>query len=943
MAVGVGPDLHACFEDLHDLTPLERVDQRTIHPPQVLEPSERGGIPVQEPGSQEEGGADAALRQQRERVLMVIGVSVVEGDRHDRPAVECSLPRRQKLTEGDAFAVLAKPRKVVCEQIRRHRPERDRGMDGVVAEHDDPVAGFGGECTTDQPQCALDGFCAPHATPALPSTNVAPAQSKADYRSDPVRWGKQRAVEDNVPPTFFENEIMPILGAEACVLHAPQRSPDESIGGGDIDCAVRHLDPMWPLRMPRPWRLLQCLRYDVTGWYWVLERDGDIVKVDTLDDPRGIGKYGFPTELALEANENEVDAVRASYLTSKRLRKGIWGVREWQHIRSLARSNPGGFRASLERIFGSDTAASLVEAVEKAAPPDPSVRRSARMHAWLRRVRSPERAAVLATRSCGRLLARVMHPTGLTVVLAGPDGTGKSTLAQTLPQWCEGPFRRDLHIHWRPGVLPPLGKILGSAAGDPTDPHGRSPHGRWVSRAALLYYWMDFLLGSWLRVLPTRARSGLVVVERGWWDIAVDPRRYRMQVSPRTVATLGRFLPPPDLVLILEAPVETLCERKGELPAQEARRQMEVLRRIVPRHMSRAYVDASRSIDDVAASARDAVFESLSSRAVRRLGAGWIGLPRRPSPRWVLPRGPRRASIAGPSIYQPVTTRGRVGWELARLAAHLGGFRLMPRAQPPPRAVREALAPHIPARATLSAMRANHPGRYVIAVITEEGRITAIAKVATDDEGRRRLHTEADALARFGPCLASPVRAPNVIAREDGLLLLEASAWRPRARPWVLPVGVARACGELFWRTPSGEGSLGAAHGDLAPWNLLRTDRGWTLVDWEEARDDAPPFFDILHYLVQAHALLGHPSREELIWGLSTAGGWVGAALRAYGIAARVSPSRAVDFLPGYLEATMAALDPLTPDGRRGIAARRSLLGAVAAGRFASPPTTSAL
>jgi hypothetical protein len=94
--------------------------------------------------------------------------------------------------------------------------------------------------------------------------------------------------------------------------------------------------------------------------------------------------------------------------------------------------------------------------------------------------------------------------------------------------------------------------------------------------------------------------------------------------------------------------------------------------------------------------------------------------------------------------------------------------------------------------------------------------------------------------------------------------------------------------------------------------------------------------------LVQAHALLGHPSREELIRGLNTLGGWVGAAVRAYGAAARVSPFRAVDFLPGYLEATVTTLDPLTPDGRRGIAARRSLLAAVAAGRFASRPTTSA-
>ncbi len=738
--------------------------------------------------------------------------------------------------------------------------------------------------------------------------------------------------------TFFEKEILPILGEEARVLHAPQGSPGGPTGGGDLDCAVRGLDPMWPLRLPPPSRLLQRLHYDLTGWYWVLEKDGRIVKIDTLDDPRGIGGYAFPTEVALTARDDDADSVRAAYLTSKRLRKGITSAREWEHIRSLARSNPEQFRESLERIFGAEITPRLVEALEEGVPPDPAVWRSARMHARLRRVGSPERAASLAAKSLSHLLERAMHPTGLTVVVAGPEGSGKSTLAEALPRSCEGPFRRSLHIHWRPGVLPSLGTIVGGGAGDPSDPHGRPAHSMWGSRAVLVYYWMDFLLGSWLRVLPIRARSGLVVVERGWWDIAVDPRRYRMRVSPRMVAALGRLLPSPDLVLTLEAPVETLSERKGELPAPEAQRQMDAWRRIVPRHIPQAFVDVSESIDDAAASARDVVFERLSARAVRRLGAGWIGLPHTLSPRWILPRGPRRAAVAGPSIYQPVTLQGRIGWELARIGASLGAFRLMPRSQPPPRTVREALASHVPARATLAATRANHPGRYVVAVITEAGETAAIAKVASDKEGRERLHAEAEALARLGPYLPSPVRAPTVIASEDGLLLLEATAWRPRRRPWVLPIAVAQACGELFTRTASHKGSRGAAHGDLAPWNLLRTDGGWTVVDWEDARDDAPPFFDVFHYLVQAHALLRHPSRKELIRGLTTGDGWVGSALRAYGKAARVPPSTAIDFFPQYFEATVVTLDALTRDGRRGIAARRWLLAAVAAGRFASPP-----
>jgi Phosphotransferase enzyme family len=738
-----------------------------------------------------------------------------------------------------------------------------------------------------------------------------------------------------VTSSFFESEILPILGTDARVLHAPQETPRAPIGGGDFDCAVRRLDPMWPLRMPPPSRLLQGLHYDVTGWYWVVEKNGRILRIDTRDDPRGIGAYAFSTELSLTAPGGDADFVRAAYLISKRIRKGITSAHEWEHIRSLSRSNPEHFRESLERIFGTEVTLRLAEALEEGVPPDPALWKRARAYAQLRRGWSLERAASLATKYFGRLLERVMHPTGLIVVIAGPDGSGKSTLADTLPRVCEGPFRRSLHIHWRPGLLPSLGAIVGRTAGDATNPHGRPAHGMWLSSAALVYYWMDFLLGSWLRVLPIRARSGIVVVERGWWDIAVDPLRYGMQVSPRMVAALGRLLPTPDLVLTLEAPVETLSERKGELPAPEAQRQMDAWRRIIPRRIPQAVLDVSESIDDAAASAREIVFERLSARALRRLGAGWIGLPHTRSPRWILPRGPRRAAVAGPSIYQPVTVQGRIGWELARIAASLGAFRFVPRSQPPPRIVREALASHIPARATLAATRANHPGRYIVAVITEAGETAAIAKVASDEEGRERLHAEAEALSRFGPCLGSSVRAPTVITREDGLLLLEPAAWRPRRLPWVLPIEVAEACGELFRRTASREGSKGGAHGDLAPWNLLRTEAGWMIVDWEDARDDAPPFFDVFHYLVQAHALLGHPSGKQLLKGLSTGDGWVGSALRAYGTAARVPPFKAVDLFPQYLQATVVALDARRRDGRRGIVARRSLLAALAAGDFA--------
>jgi thymidylate kinase len=733
----------------------------------------------------------------------------------------------------------------------------------------------------------------------------------------------------------FKDEILPLLGKDVRILHPPRDEAEGSIGGGDLDCAVRDLDRTWPLRLDRSWRLLQCLRYDAPGWYWVLERDGHVLKVDTLDDPDGIGAYGFPTTLAITATDETIAAVRAAYLTSKRLRKGIKAREEWEHIRTLARSNPAAFASALASIFGRDVAVDLALTIERGLPPDEALWRRARRRVRARRIRGPGRAMRLAAKSTARLFERIWQPTGFTVVVAGPDGSGKSTLAEALPDACEGPFRRSVRMHWRPGILPRLSSITGTPAGDPTDPHGRSPHSASLSRAALGYYWLDFLLGHWVRVIPNRTRSGLVVIERGWWDMGVDPRRYRLDVSTRLVAILGRLLPTPDLVLVLEAPVDALTARKGEISGDEARRQTEAWRRMLPSRVPRLYVDATRPRDEVVAAAREAVFEALSRRAVRRLGSGWTGLPRPGSPRWVLPRGPRGVAAASPMIYQPVTLKGRLGWELARVAARMGAFRLLPRSEAPPREVRDALAPYVGRAESVATMEANHPGRYVVAVLNDEGDVTLIAKVATDQDGRSRLRAEASAIRQLAAHLPSPVAAPRVMAEDDGLLVLEAIAWRPRTRPWIIPIDVARACGEIFRQTASlGASTTGGAHGDLAPWNVLRTVNGWALVDWEDARDDARPFFDVFHYLVQAHALMGRPSHDDIVRGIRADRGWVGAAVEAYASAAGVGVSTAADLFPEYLQESLLDLDPRRRDARKGIAARRSLLDRFAASRL---------
>jgi len=245
-----------------------------------------------------------------------------------------------------------------------------------------------------------------------------------------------------------------------------------------------------------------------------------------------------------------------------------------------------------------------------------SLRRALILRQLLRR---PGRTLGSLLADGARLSRRFVRPTGLAIVLCGPDGCGKSTLVARVCERLGGTFppQRGRHIHWKPRVF----SRSREGGGPVTDPHGSGRRNPVVSLAYFAFHWLEFFLGWLLRVRPVLSKGGLVVIERFYYDFFVDQQRYRLRV-PRFMVRGGYvLLPKPDLVFLLDAPVAELRRRKQEVPLEETARQRGAYVDLVKTLRNGFVIDASQPPEMAAADIEAAALDFLAVRTAGRRSA----------------------------------------------------------------------------------------------------------------------------------------------------------------------------------------------------------------------------------------------------------------------------------------------------------------------------------
>ena len=172
-----------------------------------------------------------------------------------------------------------------------------------------------------------------------------------------------------------------------------------------------------------------------------------------------------------------------------------------------------------------------------------------------------------------RIKNYICSNTGFSIGFTGPDGSGKTTVIDTIIERIAPVFEKaHKYYHFRPTLFGNLGDVAHSAGikkevdHNYSDPHRGGKTGKFNSFVRLCYYSLDYIIGYFTKVKSVTRITRVVVFDRYYTDIICDSRRSRIYLSPKFLYWWGKlFIPTLNYNILLTASCETILARKREL------------------------------------------------------------------------------------------------------------------------------------------------------------------------------------------------------------------------------------------------------------------------------------------------------------------------------------------------------------------------------------------